>query len=110
MTQADRDRLVDVEESEEETDHAARGSRRTGVERAAGEAAAVRAEEAWRQGRDSRAAGEAIEPEDRRERRAGGGEDLVGAGVSRGSGRPWRRSIWGRNTGSRRAKRRCGSG
>ena len=29
---------------------------------------------------------------------------------TKGSGRRWRRSTWGRNTGSRRAKRRCGSG
>ena len=35
---------------------------------------------------------------------------MLSAPVYEGSGRPWRRSIWRRNTGSRRAKRRCGSG
>ena len=73
----------DVEEGEEEADHAARGGRGAGDEHAAGEAAVACVEEARRQGRDPRAAREAVEPEDREKHRAGGGEDLVGAGVRR---------------------------
>src|ERR1035441_632567 len=71
----------DVEESQGEADHTGRGSRGVGSERAAGEATAVRVEEARGQGGDPRIARKALQPEDRREYRAPGGEDLIGAGV-----------------------------
>src|SRR5580658_9606283 len=73
----------DVEESQEEGDYAAGGCRGAGVEHSAGEAVALKVEEARRQGRGARPAREAVEPADGREHREGGGEDLVGAGVPR---------------------------
>ena len=54
--------------------------------------------------------GQAVEPEDRRARSSGEAVKILSAPVYKGSGRRWRRSTWGRSTGSRRARRRCGSG
>src|ERR1022692_3446636 len=73
----------DAEESQEETDYAARGSRGTGVEHSAGEAPAECLEEARRPGGGPQAARSFVQPADRREDREAGGEDLVSSGVRR---------------------------
>src|ERR1035438_9975941 len=73
----------DADESQEEVDYAARGSRGTGAEHSAGEAPTVCLEEAGRPGGGPRAARSSVQPEDRGQNRKAGGQDIVGAGVRR---------------------------
>jgi hypothetical protein len=100
MTQAERDRLVALKKAKKKLITQKQAAEELGItERHVRRL--LRAEAARRQGGGARTAGAAVEPQDQRGHRKGGGGHPVAAGVPRDLGRRWPRNTWPRNTASR---------
>ena len=101
MTQADRDRLVTLKKAKKKLITQREAAEELGLSTRHVRRLLYAMKKRGGQGRGARVARHTVEPQDRSESGAGGGEDSVGRRCIKGSGRRWRRSTWLRSTGSR---------